>query len=91
MSEIVDRVARAIHERFVLQQDIPEICPSWADLLADAPMGQEIAEETRDLARVAIAAMREPTEAMVDAGEADQPGHLVASLTWTSMIDEALK
>lgn len=43
-------------------------------------------------ARAAIAAMREPTEAMTYAGDdaADQPFRL-AKHVWTTMIDEALK
>ena len=38
----------------------------------------------------AIAAMREPTEAMLHAGNPD--GHYgIAKATWQAMIDEALK
>ena len=91
MSEIVDRVAQAIHERFVLQQDNPGVCPSWADLLADTPMGHEIAEENRDLARIAIAAMREPTDAMVEACDGMIEDAASPYDTWRRMIDEALK
>ncbi len=55
-----------------------------------ASLYEELGEDTaRDLARVAIAAMREPTEAMVDAGvEAAVCDN--APLAWPAMIDAAL-
>jgi hypothetical protein len=52
-----------------------------------------IAEIGRDTARAAIEAMREPTEAMAEAGCKDQPwgyGINDAMQTWRSMIDAAL-
>ena len=56
-----------------------------------------------DEARIAIAAMREPTEAMVDRGDEAhancgsvgddgwEPNNYPAWICWTTMIDEALK
>lgn len=46
-------------------------------------------EDCLNLARAAIAAMREPTEAMVEAGETFV--EYSASACWDRMIDEALK
>lgn len=43
------------------------------------------------LARAAMAAMREPTEAMVNAGGEIENSNRVAVEIWQSMIDEALK
>ena len=79
MSEMVDRVAKAI----ALQSHAESPC-------------------LEDLARRAIEAMREPTEAMVCAGDEqiivalnDHGGvrrdPTPAQGTWVSMIDEALK
>lgn len=61
--------------------------------------GRNVLEVHRQRARLAIAAMREPTEAMVEAGvrlgcPEGGGGDITASEatdTWQKMIDEALK
>ena len=95
MSEMVERVARAI---WALNQDTD--CPEYDQL---APHAKERADEW---ARAVIAAMREPTEAMVTrAGQFDFERAGTGSgynetfdlrdgdvkLVWQAMIDEALK
>ena len=79
MSEMVDRVARAIKTRF--------------DDRADGVMIMDFA---RDLAEVAIAAMREPTLAMFEAGDFQTPSFSEgdperATRVWRAMVDEALR
>jgi len=80
MSAMVDRVARAIGVR-------------EAEIMLGAPPG--VCADTRELARAAIAAMREPTDAMVDAAvefTSDAPtGRRQSVRVWQAMIDAALK
>jgi hypothetical protein len=74
MSEMVERVARAIAKR-----------------QGEIMLGADPATQTADpraLARAAIAAMREPTEAM-KAVTSENTWHAVQD--WQAMIDEALK
>lgn len=53
---------------------------------------EEQREAGRELARNAIAEMREPTELMIQAGERLEPDTLMfVSDYWRAMIDEALK
>ncbi len=75
--DLVERVARAM---FVVESDDPDDPGVW----------EYAAENYRALARAAIEAMREPTEAMIDAGAiyADCNG---AHGAWQAMIDAALK
>ena len=85
MSEIVERVARALmaadpdpgDHRFV-RHDPGPCLQVWQAYEKDA--------------RLAITAMREPTEAMEGVGSDldDVHGHLTARLMWRAMIDEAL-
>lgn len=95
MSGMVERVARAVLA-FMVEED--PSTTSWDN----APVQGR--EGLMRLARVAIKAMREPTEAMIDAvdvsGETDAGGgnnatYLVgkeeAAAVWRAMIDEALK
>ena len=77
MSEMVDRVAMAVHDALGNPEDI------------EAKAG------CLEIARAVIAAMREPTEAMVmsapfsyDFGEGDKWS---VRVLWRRMIDEALK
>jgi hypothetical protein len=83
MSEMRERVARAIHqERYGGQ--IP-----WGRF-------PDAEEECRQEARAAIEAMREPTEAMmaaVDCGgeKADWLAGKAWKAGWQAMLDEALK
>ena len=68
MSEMVERVAMAIHEQFRLQRTHTEDWPTWGELLAQGHQGAWRVRETRELARAAIAAMRDPTDALIQAG-----------------------
>lgn len=78
VSEMVDRVARAIADVFRSENKDrnPETLRQAAILFHPA-------------ARAAIEAMREPTEAMCNAGNAYP--ECVASWIWPAMITEALK
>ena len=83
MSEMVERLARAIHLA-ECHGNQREADASWiyCNLLR------------RDQARAAIKAMREPTADMIDAGR-DAPAHAPAGVSethkvWVSMIDAAL-
>lgn len=79
MSEMVERVARAICDSGAMDSD--RTYP-------------EIIEDARVAAKAAIAAMHEPTDAMVNApprptlANCDEHHYAVA---WQAMIDEALK
>jgi hypothetical protein len=89
MSEMVDRAVKAIAEKFAPAIDMRA---PYAKVMVAAA------------ARAVIEALREPTEAMIDAvdvsGETDAGGgnnatYLVgkeeAAAVWRAMIDEALK
>lgn len=81
MSEMVEKVARALHEQFRKTYG-GAAQTSWDDLSnfnRNYGLG---------LARAAIAAMREPTEAMVDRAAMDEI--FAPRLCWVDMIDEAL-
>lgn len=80
MSEMIDRVAKAI-----CRAEIGSIGPYGFDL---EETGQQSAAHWRSLARAAIAAMREPTQVMLDAG---WDSRSVPRYCWENMIDEALK
>ena len=84
MGEMVERVAKAIYaaEHGTEYQDGTPVRPSpdeWDVLLT--------------CARAAIAAMREPTEAMLKAAHSacDENGHVLIASSNRAMIDEALK
>ena len=87
-SEMVERVARAM-----VKADEIKGGPPW-DVLAELGMVQGVL----DAAAAGIAAMREPTEAMINSAWADHPvlnknpyeGPMPED-SWQSMIDEALK
>ena len=94
MSDMVEKVARAIDpEAFDLPRDTRGAAQKWRLRTAKA----------RKLARAAIEAMREPTEAMCRTGEsskgASSPESWVdgsytpenVELIWKDMIDAALK
>ncbi len=86
MSEMVERVAMAIERTH--HDDDASFEEAWAD--------HDVVRHNRLLeARAAIAAMREPTEAMITeamivADVWDDPDMVVA-FAWRAMIDEALK
>jgi hypothetical protein len=85
----IERVARAIDEqRERAFQEFSERCRG------DPEAGLLPAHvRALDEARAAIAAMREPTEAMIVAAALDpsNQGHVSQTGTWQAMIDEALK
>lgn len=91
MSEMVERVAAAMYlhgpSTLVIPSGWP--FPEWEE--AD----QSIKDCWRDYARILIAAMREPTEAMVVAAgkenELAATPEADATAAWQTMIDEALK
>jgi len=85
MSEIVERVARAIYE-FSPSEGI------WGSVLWDE-YPEAMKGPVYGLARAAIAALREPTEAMIEAvSEGTGPAtHLARKSIYIGMIDEALK
>ena len=61
------------------------------EILGRVPFGYGMTRyEAEKYARSAIAAMREPTNAMINAGSPFD-GHLTAEAVWEAMIDEALK
>lgn len=87
MSEMIERVAKAIwekHRAMLLGEE-------WEEL------DRFTTERYRGYASAAIAAMREPTEAMEIAGhgtaiDVDGTTHMVsAKACWQAMVDEALK
>lgn len=88
MSEMVDRVARAIYLSPLGGHDDPS-APRWDELRESHKDG------FRDNARAAIEAMRLPTEAMVDAADTKdiETCQYCASGQehWQAMIDQALK
>lgn len=82
MSEMVERVARALCKAFEVDPDELRIIdatpePAWRLYAQDA--------------QVAIAAMRAPTKAMLDAGYAESPESFSLYDVFGAMIDEALK
>lgn len=80
---MVERVARSIYERARPSADFGVDMASWESA---APSTRS---DLRELARTVIAAMREPSQAMVDAGvEAVSDGICDA---WYAMIDAALE
>ena len=54
---LVERVARAIHTKFVSQQIHPEDWPTWGALLAEGHQGANRVEDTRVLARAALSVL----------------------------------
>lgn len=93
MSEMIERVARAIHEagERVIQETFPGRLrqTSWEEAQSDPrSAGLSFAQ-----ARAAIDAVYEPTEAMVKSAhdEMDRRNTIAASSIWRIMIDEALK
>lgn len=81
MSEMVERVARAIFASQQMPGDDP-------DFLKAHPWTQSACLLA---ARAAIEAMREPTVGMVQAARQSAPYDRDVMETWPLMIDEALK
>lgn len=86
MSEKVERGARALYVGRLWRLGVvgPHVLrhPEWEE------MDTAAREPWRQLMRAAIEAMREPTDAMIDAGT---PHLSIAEHAWRAMIDEALK
>jgi hypothetical protein len=79
---MIERVARAIHE--AMDESLPpRLRQPWDELSVPAQGCMFIR------ARAAILAMREPTEAMVEAAGLEPPS--VAEIVWRDMLDAALK
>jgi hypothetical protein len=77
MSGMVERVAKAIAEVLTRDRPHPVSGRGYCLLIVED-------EDAKEMARAAIKAMREPTEAMVHAA-------LVTPDEWAMAIDEALK
>lgn len=93
MSEMVERVARAIFdtwENSPLGTRDPAV--TWRRAIGDRLMVAEVVV-CRQMARAALAAMREPTIPMIVRGDAeyDLTGVCAVGEIWKVMIDEALK
>lgn len=95
MSEMVERVARALFtKRMPPFSSDADTDMAWNDKSFAATARRIGAHED---ARAAIAAMREPTEAMIEAhisecaGDADEAGPKRVKTAYQAMIDEALK
>lgn len=90
MSEMVERVARAIAQ--VREQNGAAPYDGW-DAIHGEHAARRLREHLFEDARAAIAAMREPTKAMVEAGLRDDYSLIEADCTemqWERMIDTAL-
>ncbi|EPR09805.1 hypothetical protein M527_06665 [Sphingobium indicum IP26] len=89
---VVEKVAAALWFDYVDQQGYPNGLPTWQEMVEGEPLADAL-EHYRSLAVAAIAAMREPTPAMVDAGaqlcDAAYSGKAVHA-AWQAMIDAAL-
>ncbi len=77
MSEMVERVARSIYDGY-----------AWAEDWEDAGYGQKYAH--RCAAKAAIVSLREPTEAMIEAGAPFTEWTENTQDCWRAMIDAAL-
>lgn len=97
MSDMIERVARAIYAERYLVEIAFGAMPAWEDVQGSDRTG------TFDEARAALEAMREPTEAMTSATSGVVTGcdgeygdynvycdDRVAGEIWTAMIDAAL-
>lgn len=83
MTDMIERVAMAMYSSTGLEFGLQE---EWKDRHDKAK------DEWRHLARAAIAAMREPTETMIDAGSKEQRNILSKPIEgiWAAIIDAAL-
>lgn len=99
MSDMVERVARAIFEAWAAEESAAS---TWGDVCQRAKDGYPHAQKWHRMAiseaRAAIEAMREPTAEMEAAGmKVDDellvppPGFYVAKPIYQAMIDAALK
>lgn len=91
MSEMVERVARALYAKSHSDRT-PWIAPEWDHLMPD------VRTTYRNYAKAAIEAMKVPTEAMLKAemflggyAYGDEVDSADPKVIWTTMIEEALK
>ncbi len=80
MSELIEKVAAAISDQRQKHRYGSVMTP-WGD----NAMADSFRREQLELSRAAIAAMREPTAKMLEAGDS-----IVAEGVWRDMIDAAL-
>lgn len=86
MNEMIERVARAIFDT-----NRPDICEQHRNEIWVNPRAENVREVARDLARAAIAAMRECTDGMEHAGEvARDVDECGVAWTYRAMITAAL-
>lgn len=83
MSEMLKRVCEAIYWTAPRMRRPTTFDDIWGS--------SEDREELVKCARAAISAMREPTEAMIEAMNANHDGPFEASYVWQAAIDVALK
>ena len=96
MSEAVELVARALFKHDV-ERERPFSGVDYVRMIYGDPpcaweqLCQTAQDDFREQARAAIAGLREPTEAMCEAGDdaVDAPTHR-ARYVWPAMIDAAL-
>lgn len=93
MSEMVERVAKAIFEQFYLGW---EEKPAWPPKVYDSELRS--ADDWRNAVRIGLGTMREPNEAMQNGARewsrvfvGSPIGNRAATGCWQAMIDEALK
>lgn len=97
MSDMVERVARAMFEASIAMcdaQNMPPEALNWDEIPEKLP--QDSRPMWLSFARAAIAAMREPTPGMVEAAPrmtgADGQEYLMGLVpVWNAMIDAALR
>jgi hypothetical protein len=94
VTEMEERVARAIHGEFVRLQPRPDDWPTWGALIAEGHQGAHRVSDTRALARAVLIELRKPTEAMLIAArdwsyaKYGKPiGNDAAIGCWQAMID----
>ena len=90
-NEMIERVAKAIYDAHVSRQPRPADWLSWGELIAQGHQGRHRVEDTRALARAAIEAMREPSEAMIDAGYEYKGRGNTTEAVWRAMVAAALQ
>ena len=81
MSEMVDRVAKAMYDAMIARMNVKSFGWEAED--------NHLRDDWRAVARVAIAEMREPTEEMTDVISHDE--YDWGANNWRAMIDSALE
>lgn len=87
MSEMVERVAMAVHKTLEFER-------AFANTNEMVPWGKANDDQklhARIIARAAIEAMREPTKEMLSDGELSIGGLPATLAVWEAMIDAALQ